>query len=90
MLLLNRQPQWKSVAHLAVTCYGLQPASLEQGTLFETDRERRRKLSEASDRINDKYGEFLITPALMMGMRDTILDRISFGSVADVRDVYGD
>jgi hypothetical protein len=35
------------------------------------------------DRINDKYGEFLITPALMMGMDDTIIDRIAFGGVGE-------
>jgi hypothetical protein len=28
---------------------------------------------------SDKYGEFVITPALMMGMDDTIIDRIAFG-----------
>jgi hypothetical protein len=31
------------------------------------------------DKINDKYGEFVITPALMMGMDETIIDRIAFG-----------
>jgi hypothetical protein len=31
------------------------------------------------DNINDKYGEFVITPALMMGMDETILDRIVYG-----------
>ena len=30
------------------------------------------------DNINDKYGEFVITPALMMGMDETILDRIVY------------
>jgi hypothetical protein len=33
------------------------------------------------DKINDKYGEFVITPALMMGMDEVTLDRIAFGSV---------
>jgi hypothetical protein len=33
------------------------------------------------DKINNKWGEFVITPALMMGMDDIILDRISFGGV---------
>jgi hypothetical protein len=32
------------------------------------------------DKINDKYGEFVITPALMMGIADTIIDRIAFGA----------
>jgi len=36
-------------------------------------------VSEAVDRINDRWGEFVITPALMLGMQDVILDRIAFG-----------
>jgi hypothetical protein len=36
--------------------------------------------AEAMDRINDKYAEFVITPAFMMGMDETIIDRIAFGA----------
>jgi hypothetical protein len=36
--------------------------------------------------INDKYGEFVITPALMMGMDDAIIDRIACGGVKDCRN----
>jgi hypothetical protein len=30
-------------------------------------------VAEAMDKINDKYGEFVIIPALMMGMDETII-----------------
>jgi hypothetical protein len=40
------------------------------------------------DRIDDKYGEFVITLALMMGMDDTIIDRIAFGGVKDLEELY--
>jgi hypothetical protein len=40
------------------------------------------------DRINDKYGDFVITPALMMGMDDTIIDRIAFGCVKELEELY--
>ncbi len=42
------------------------------------------------DRINDKYGEFVITPAfaLMMGMDETIIDRIAFGGVKELEELY--
>jgi hypothetical protein len=40
------------------------------------------------DTITDKYGEFVITPALMMGMDGTILDRISFGGVKELEALY--
>jgi hypothetical protein len=44
--------------------------------------------AEAMDKINDKYGEFVITPALMMGMDDTIIDRIAFGGVKELEELY--
>ena len=40
------------------------------------------------DDINDKYGEFVITPALMMGMKEIILDRVAFGGVKELREIY--
>jgi hypothetical protein len=45
-------------------------------------------VAEAMDQINDKYGEFVITPALMMGMDDTIIDRIPFGGVKELEELY--
>jgi hypothetical protein len=41
-------------------------------------------LSNALDKINDRYGEYTIIPANMAGMEDLILDRIAFGSVKDL------
>jgi DNA polymerase-4 len=43
-----------------------------------------RRMSDALDAINNRYGEFVVTPATMMDMQGTILDRIAFGSVRDV------
>jgi DNA polymerase-4 len=45
-------------------------------------------VADAMDKINDKYGEFVITPALMMGMDDTIIDRIAFGGVKELEELY--
>jgi hypothetical protein len=36
------------------------------------------------DLVNNRYGEFVVTPATMMDMSGTILDRIAFGQVRDV------
>jgi hypothetical protein len=44
--------------------------------------------AEAVDEINDKYGKFVITPALMMGMDDTIIDRTVFGGVKELEELY--
>ena len=43
---------------------------------------------EAMDKINDRWGEFVITPALMMDMEDIILDRIAFGGVKELEEMY--
>jgi len=47
-------------------------------------QEVRKRVSDAVDGINDRYGEFVITPAMMMEMQGTILDRIAFGSVEGI------
>jgi hypothetical protein len=39
--------------------------------------------------MNDRYGEYVVTPALMMEMDTEILDRISFGGVKELEDLYG-
>jgi DNA polymerase-4 len=44
----------------------------------------RKRTSDAVDAINDRYGEFVVTPAAMLDMQGTILDRIAFGQVRDM------
>ena len=83
-LILNKQPEWKNVRTLAVSAFNLADSQSEQIPLFEDIETKKRQLSDACDKINDKYGEFIITPALMMGMEGTILDRISFGNVKEL------
>ena len=38
--------------------------------------------------MSHKYGEFVITSALMMGMDDTVIDRIAFGGVKELEELY--
>lgn len=87
--LFDLQPTKKKVAKLSVSCYDLEDSKNAQMDLFESVDNKMRKISDAMDLINDKYGEFVITPALMMGMKDTILDRIAFGGVKEIEDLYG-
>jgi DNA polymerase-4 len=77
--LLNQAVIVDRVTNLAISVYDLTPASPRQSSLFEHTRLDNRSLADACDRINDKFGEFVITPALMMGMDELILDRIAFG-----------
>jgi DNA polymerase IV len=85
MRLLNLTYYTKRVRNLAVSVYGLIPHQSEQLELFAT---KSHAVAEAMDKINDKYGEFVITPALMMGMRETIIDRIAFGGVKELEELY--
>jgi DNA polymerase-4 len=83
--LLNQSGYAKWVRNLAVSVYDLIPHQSEQLEMFAS---RSHAVAEAMDRINDKYGEFVITPALMMGMDDTIIDRIAFGGVKELEELY--
>lgn len=51
-------------------------------TLRQSDAQKR--VSDAVDLINNRYGEFVVTPALMIEMQGEILDRIAFGAVRDL------
>jgi DNA polymerase-4 len=85
--LLNGSGYTKRVRNLAVSVYDLIPSTSEQLELFGSPTH---KVAEAMDKINDRWGEFVITPALMMGMGDIILDRISFGGVKELEEIYFD
>jgi DNA polymerase IV len=85
--LLNQSGYKKRVRNLAVSVYDLIPSTDEQLELFTSPTHA---VSEAMDKINNKWGEFVITPALMMGMDDIILDRIAFGGVKELEEIYSD
>lgn len=85
MRLLNTSEYPKRVRNLAVSVYDLIPSTSEQLELFASPTHA---VSEAMDKINDRWGEFVITPALMMGMEDIILDRIAFGGVKELEELY--
>ena len=79
--LLNLSGYKKRVRNLALSVYDLVPSRSEQLEMFAS---KSHAVAKAMDKINDKYGEFVITPALMMGMDKTIIDRISFGGVKEL------
>jgi DNA polymerase-4 len=54
---------------------------------FLEDEQKKRKLTQAIDAINERWGDFVIAPALMMGMESTILDRIAYGGVRDSEEL---
>jgi DNA polymerase-4 len=88
MLIFNSQPQRKVVTKLEIHCFDLSEASYMQESLFETTRERKRRVSKALDAINDKWGEWTIYSARMFGREKEVIDRIAFGGVKDLEEIY--
>src|SRR4051794_26508607 len=83
--LLNLSGYPRKVRNLAVSVYDLISSTDEQLELFSSPTH---EVSAAMDKINDRWGEFVITPALMMGMQGVILGRIAFGGVKELQDLY--
>ncbi|MBU1473212.1 hypothetical protein KKB64_05530 [Patescibacteria group bacterium] len=69
----------RPVRILAVTSFGLRPDDRRQLDLF--DGGEKRHLTEALDRIEDRWGDFTITSGRMLGLEQKVLDRIAFGKI---------
>lgn len=84
--LLDQAEIIAKVRGMSITVFDLAPADPEQLSLLVDDRNlsAERNVSDAVDKINNRYGEFVITRALMMDMGGEILDRIAFGGVSDL------
>lgn len=71
---------------MSVTVFDLHDWDPEQLDLFGSERGylAARRISDALDAVNNRYGEFVVTPANMMFMNKVVLDRIAFGNVRDM------
>ncbi|MBI1862706.1 hypothetical protein HYS00_01155 [Candidatus Microgenomates bacterium] len=74
----------KIVSQMSVSCFDLVTVRAIEEQLFDQSRTKKHQVSDAVDRMNDRYGEYVVTPASMMQMDSTILDRIAFGNVREV------
>lgn len=82
---LLRQVQFPArVTHINIAVFDVVPATPIQLGLFDGTRLDTHSLARASDKINDKYGEFTVVPATMANMEQIIIKRVPFGSVRDV------
>lgn len=81
--LLTKAPCRKPVRELAVSCFNLMPTDQIQLDLFDNVLKRER-LVAAVDRINTRWGKFVIAPAKMLGTKDIAIDRIAFGGVEEL------
>lgn len=84
MRIMDAQPDPQPITHMGVSCYGLREYNSMQLSIFEEEYSKARRVADAADTLNDKYGEFTVVPGTMMDMDDLILDRIAFGGVRDM------
>lgn len=81
--LLARCPYQKPVRNLAVSCFNLRRQNSTQLVLFENIQKKRR-LTQAIDEMKQRYGDYVITPAIMLGTTENVPDRISFGGIREL------
>lgn len=78
--LLRHSPYRLPVRNLAVSCFDLTSRDSIQLELFH-DSLRKESLAKAIDTINERWGNFVLTPAIMANTEDYVHDRIGFGNV---------
>lgn len=72
------------VTHINISVFDVIQATPVQMGLFDNTRLDNKSLAKASDKINDRYGEYTVFPATMANMQDIIIKRVPFGSVRDL------
>ncbi|OGV97568.1 hypothetical protein A2W24_06000 [Microgenomates group bacterium RBG_16_45_19] len=78
-------PYRKPVHTLAVSVFNLVKAENLQLDLFgQIDRQAR--LCQALDAVNERWGQFVITPARMLGTSHNVPDRIAFGGIKELEE----
>ncbi len=81
--LLISAPHLKPVANLAVSCFNLLKNRSYQLDLFQ-NIQKKFNLISALDKINQKWGDFVIIPATMLGTQNYAPDRIAFGNIQEL------
>lgn len=85
LAILCRCPYRKPVRELAVSCFNLLKSDFSQLDLFN-QAERKANLTAALDKINQRWGNFVITPARMLVAKEAVPDRIAFGGVKELEE----
>lgn len=85
-IILCRSPYRKPVRELAISVFNLRSSDTLQLELFE-DVVKRKRLTDSIDKTNERWGNYVITPARMLCADDTAVpDRIAFGGVKELEE----
>ncbi len=71
----------RPVRILAVFCYQLDHDIYTQMSLLPEEN-KKRDITIAIDKVQERFGDFVITPGRMMNMEQRVLDRIAFGKAS--------
>lgn len=83
--LFGQCPYNKPVRELAVSCFNLTLKDSLQLDLFGVIK-KQVSLTQALDTVNERWGNFVITPARMLGTGDVVHDRIAFGGIKEIEE----
>ena len=83
--ILMECPFKKPVRDMAVSCFNLVKYSTLQLELFE-NVVAKEKLSDSMDKINERWGDYVVTPARMAKTETSVPDRIAFGGVKEIEE----
>ncbi len=84
--ILLHSPYKFSVHTIAVSCFNLEKKTCSQLDIFD-DIKKKKDITEALDIISQKWGNFVITPAMMLNAKDIVKDSISFGGIKDLENM---
>jgi hypothetical protein len=74
------------ITHIAVSCFDLAPTTHLQLDLF-TSGLLKERLNMAVDELNYRYGDYVVTPGLMLGTFEAVPDRIAFGGMKELEEL---
>lgn len=76
----------KPVREISVSCFGLEKTESIQLDIFE-DKEKSFRLIKSVDKINKRWGRFVLGPARMLyNDKSVVPDRIAFGGVKELEE----
>lgn len=84
--ILLHSPYKLPVHTIAVSCFNLSKIKNSQLDFFD-NIQKKKLLTDALDDISERWGDFVITPAMMLNTKDLVKDRISFGGIRELEDL---
>lgn len=81
--IMTHSPYHTIVANLSVSLFNLKPLRSSQLDLFG-QVDKKIHLTNALDNINQKWGNFVITPGMMVNTNEKVPDRIAFGNIKEL------